>query len=207
MTSDPLQELLRRADAAAGGPAPLPGVLPDRVRRLAERRRRRNVAGGAVVAAMFATFSATWLLSSGTVSRPEGQTETAARGSGTRAAPSGAVAPDTQRLLTEIASLRAEGDLRMQIVERTRAIRQREIRLAALERELTRPDPVELARAEVEQSAATLVHQAERLHRALNLRAAAIDSYHRTIRLFPQTRSAQVARARLSELGVKQGDS
>jgi hypothetical protein len=114
---------------------------------------------------------------------------------------------ETGEALAEIARLRAEGDLRIKVISRTLAIQQRELRLAQLEREAAQPDPLRVAQAQVEETASILVHHAERLHRTFDLQASAIDSYRRTIDLFPQTRSAQTARARLVELLAKQGDS
>jgi len=202
MTTDPLEDILRLADAAAGSPSPLPADLPRRVRHLAERRRQVRI-GGTAAAVCVATFL---LLYSIPAPRPDG------RGGVVRVTPQPEVQPgealaDGERVRAEIARLRAEGDLRMEIIRRTLAIQQRELRLAQLEREAAQPDPLRLAQAQVEEAASILVHHADRLHRTFDLQASAIDSYRRAIDLFPQTRSAQTARARLVELQAKQGDS
>jgi len=202
MTTDALESLLRRADAVAGLPSVPPADLPRRVRHLAERRRRVRIAGSAA-AVCVATFL---LLYNIPAPRPDG------RGRVVQVTPQPEVQPgevlaDAERVRAEIARLRAEGDLRMEIISRTLAIQQRELRLAQLEREAAQPDPLRLAQAQVEEAASILVHHADRLHRTFDLQASAIDSYRRTIDLFPQTRSAQTARARLVELQAKQGDS
>jgi hypothetical protein len=202
MATDPLEKLLRRADVSAGLPSVLPVDLPRRVRHLAERRRRVRI-GGAAAAVCVATFL---LLYSIPAPRPGGRAGIVQVASQREVQPGEALA-DAERARAEIARLRAEGDLRMEIVRRTVAIQQRELRLAQLERQAAQPDPLRLAQAQVEEAASILVHHADRLHRTFDLQASAIDSYRRTIDLFPQTRSAQTARARLVELQAKQGDS
>jgi len=203
MATDPLEKLLRRADALAGLPSALPADLPRRVRHLAERRRRVRIAGSAAAAACLAAFL---LLYGVPAPRPDGGDGVVQVTPQHEAQPGEALA-DAEWVRAEIARLRAEGDLRMEIVRRILAIQQQQARLAELERELAQPDPLRLAQAQVEEAASILVHHAERLHRTFDLQASAIDSYRRTIDLFPQTRSAQTARARLVELQAKQGDS
>jgi hypothetical protein len=202
MSTDPLEDMLRLADAAAGSPSPLPADLPGRVRHLAGRRRPVRIGGTAAVVCV-ATFL---LLYSIPAPRPDGRSGVV-RVSPQPEVQNGEALADAERALAAIARLRAEGDLRMEVARRTLAIQQRELRLARLEREAAQPDPLRLAQAQVEETASILVHHADRLHRTFDLQASAIDSYRRTIDLFPQTRSAQTARARLVELQAKQGDS
>ncbi len=203
MATDPLEKLLRRADALAGLPSALPADLPRRVRHLAERRRRVRIAGSTAAAACLAAFL---LLYGVSAPRPDGGDGVVQVTPQHEAQPGEALA-DAEWVRAEIARLRAEGDLRLEIIRRTLAIQQQQARLADLERELAQPDPLRLAQARVEEAASILVHQADQLHRTLSSPEAAFASYRHTIELFPRTHSAQIARARLAELRAKQGDS
>lgn len=199
MKPDPLGELLRRADAAAGPPSPLPPDLVVRVQRSAALRRRRIVLVSTAAAVAFLAVGTSLLLRS----VEPGQT-VAGREQLVRAADS---EPDVAQLQAEIARLRAEADSRLAVARRMAELLRRHERLAALAAESQGPDPVKQARQEMDQAAGILVCQADRLHRELHLRARAIESYRAAIRLFPDTAWATVAQERLTKIEQETGET
>lgn len=82
-----------------------------------------------------------------------------------------------------------------------------EQRLAAL-RKQAEADPLKAISDQMDRAALTMVYQADRMYHELNLRESAMASYERTIKLFPKTHWAEVARDRLAELKTAgKGDS
>jgi hypothetical protein len=68
------------------------------------------------------------------------------------------------------------------------------------------PEPTAAVDQQLEQAASLIVYQADRLRKEMNLPAEAIRSYRSAIELFPETRAAQAARARLDEMNASRGD-
>ena len=191
MSERSVEELLRRADAAAGRPALVPD-LAGRVLRRARRRRRRAVVGLAAAASVLLAAGATLLLSTdraAPTAPPEHVADTQRP-----VRPGGA-----ERLREEIARLRAEADSRMAVVEHMLALERRREKAKPYRRHVAVADPAEQIQQQMDKAALVMVYQADRLSRQLNLRAPAMAIYRRTIELFPETHWAGVARQRLHE--------
>ncbi len=101
----------------------------------------------------------------------------------------------------KVAELAAQSEASQKFVaELLRNEREHE-RLMQLEMELASiPDPLVEMAFEDDKTAFVMVYQADRLYRELNLRDSAVETYNRVIELFGETRWAQVARERLSEI-------
>jgi tetratricopeptide (TPR) repeat protein len=181
-TEDRLRELLRRADADAGPPPTVARDLPGRVLLRESRFRRRIALASSAAAAVFLVIGITTLW---------------------RANLPKAVA-DVER--AEIVQLQHEADSQAKIARRVAELRQRDERLAVLRAAAARPDPVQRAQQQVDQTALTLLQQGDHLYRDLGLPQPAADSYRRTVRLFPQTRWAGLAQQRLHEMATEKGD-
>ena len=198
MSPEPIEDLLRDADRAAGRPPDGPADLAGRVLRTVRRRRRiRNgVRAGAVVSVL---AIATVLF----VTRPDLDRASIQP-------PAIALRPDGEdqiaRLRAEIARLGAEADAAAALAKRMSDLKQRHARLGALRRKLRQPDPLEQARREVGRTPFIIVYQADRMYRELELHASAAKAYRRAIDLFPDSPWAQVARGRLSEMENSEGD-
>jgi len=111
--------------------------------------------------------------------------------------------PDIAQIKAEIERLHREADTRLAVVLRTQEILEEMRRFDELKRQPPLPDAVANARREVDQAAYTLVSQADRMCRELDLCDSAAVKYRRVVELFPETRWAVVARQRLSELERK----
>ena len=182
MEPNTLPQLLRQADREAGGPRPIAGDLPGRVRQLARRRRRILVRNGALAVGLVVTL--------GVLLGPQlrRQQESVSIPIANSSAPS---------LDNELLALKAEAEsLRAEILAAqpapARAI----------------PRPVMVTRSvddELERAAYLIVYQADRYHHELDMPESAIASYRQTIDLFPRTRAAQTARDRLSQLENTKG--
>jgi hypothetical protein len=178
-----LQELLRRADADAGPVPRTPSDLPGRVLARARRSWERAALVGNVAAAILLAVGVTIVLRA------------------TAPSPSGIVT------VADVAGLQREADSRLAIARRTVELCARDERLAALRAEADRPDPVQRAQQEVDQTAFTLLQQGDHLYHDLGLKQPAADSYRRTVRLFPETRWAGLAEQRLKEMATEKGDT
>ena len=195
MSDDPLKKLLQQADAMAGGPPETPGDLAQRVRVLAARRQRVRVGFSAAAAAIVLVVGMTLLWPQGSAppqpvnEPPVVQVEQSQ--------------PDIARLKAEIERLHREADTRLAVVQRTQEILEEMRRFEELKRQPPWPDAVANVRREVDQAAYTLVSQADRMCRELDLCDSAAVKYRRVVELFPETRWAVVARQRLSELERK----
>jgi hypothetical protein len=189
MPLDPLQELLRRADADAGPVPRLRADLPGRVMSRARRAQERTALAGSVAAALLLAIGVMTFLRTTAPSEPA------------------AVEAVERRLTADVAALQREADSRATIARRFAELRERDERLAALQAEATRPDPVQRAQQEVDQTAFVLLQQGDHLYRDLGLKERAADSYRRTARLFPETRWAGLARQRLEEMETDKGDT
>lgn len=201
MSEDPIKELLRKVDLAAGPPNSQ-GDLVARVFRLARRRAAvtRWAAAAGIVLALGAAGLMVRIAGPGGAQRPQGQLADAQRRPSTSIdTPNGPPAAQTpgSRLRAEIASLRAEADSRAAVVEHMLAAEQRRKSLARYRRQRAWPDPGEQVERRMDRAALAMVFQADRMYGQTETRAPAMAIYHRTIELFPESRWADVARQRL----------
>ncbi len=179
MTEDKLKNLLYDADQTAGGPVPLSAKLAAAVRRRAKRRHIANlvvrVAAAAVVLFAFGLWSYT------------------AR-----------KARDQQRIVAlemQIKQLRAQTESTLNLIREVLDEDRKQRRFYELQAQLASySDPLEEIQKQVDKTAFILVYQANRMYRELDQKDSAIRAYNRVIELFPQSRWAEEARQRLSEI-------
>jgi hypothetical protein len=177
-----IRELLHQADADAAAP---PALGRDLVARVLQRELRiwdRIGLATSAAAAVFLVIGVTILYRAG--------------------APAGLVGAQS----ADIAQLEREADSRASVARRIEELRRRDKRLAALRAQIARPDPVQQAQKELDQTALTLLQQGDHLYRDLDLAQPAADSYRAAVRLFPQTRWAAMARQRLADMRPEKGD-
>ncbi len=198
MNDEQLQQLLRQADEAFGEPRVGSADLSLRVRRRARRQRRVRTIGAAVAAVLVLSLSTVaWVNRAG---RP-------GAGPAPIVVDNGPKPVSMAELQMQIEQLREEIRTGCAAVQEVLKRQEFEQRLAAL-RERAEADPLKEVSDQVDRAALTMVYQADRMYRELNLRESAVASYERTIELFPQTHWAQVAKDRLAELKTAgKGDS
>lgn len=182
MTPDTLTQLLRQADHEAGGPRAVPDDLPERVRKLAHRRKRLRVQGGVAAIGLMTIL--------GVLIGPR------LRGNDAHTTiPAITVAAST--LDDELRAIKVETEkLRAEIL----AAQPIPARVPARPRVVTPTVDEELERA-----AYLIVYQADRYHRELDMPESAIASYRQAIDLFPGTRAAQTAQDRLGQIETPKG--
>jgi len=196
MSDEPLKRILQEADAAAGPPPELPADLARRVRRLAARRRQVRFGLGVAAAIVLAVGMMSLWSQAPTPSRPGGDSRSVQRPEPL----------DVASIRAEIEALRREADVRLAVAQRTQEILEQMRRAEAVtKRPQALPDPVADARRQLDKAAYTLVFQADRMCRELDLCDSAAIKYQRVVELFPDTPWAVVARQRLSEI-EKKGD-
>jgi hypothetical protein len=199
-----LEALLR---AASRSETPFPDAAPDladRVRRLRTRRRRTRTALGGLMATAVLIGGTTWV-----VYYAASPTQEANQPVADAIKPPPVVgafsAEDAQRLRAEIAELAAEAQRREQAVEEmTRRQRSRE-QIARLERHLDQPDPLEVARIEIEKTAFLLIDHAQQ-QSLLSPDSSPAEEYRRILEDFPGTSAARTAEQRLSRFKPEKGD-
>jgi hypothetical protein len=171
---DPLAELLRTADAGQ----PLPAQRGDVAGRVYRRARRRRAARGFVAAVLVVGMGVSaWL------SRPP-------------AVHSKLASADIARLQRECARLIADADMHDQTAQLMMS------RERAGARRVGAADDRDALAVQLERSALILVNQGEHLLREPDARTEAVDAFRRVLELFPQSRGAAVARARLNQIGA-----
>ncbi len=179
MTEDKIKNLLQRADQTAGEPVPVSANLAADVRRRANRRQTANLAARIAIAAIVVIALGIWSF-------------TAKK---TR---------DQQKLVTleiQIKQLQAQTDATLKFIREVLDEERKQRRLQELQAQLASiPDPLEEIQKQVDKTAFILVYQANRMYRELDQKASAIQAYNRVIELFPQSRWAEEARQRLSEI-------
>lgn len=182
MTKDKIENLLRTADQMAGPAKPVSANLAAAVRRRANRRRTIRILTpiAAIVVALAAV--GVWSLATRTTETPQ----------------------DQKRLVsieTQLAQLEARTDATLKLIQDVLEKERQQRKLAELQAELASiGDPLEEVQEQIEKTAFILVYQADRMYRERNQRDSAVRTYNRVIELFPQTRSAQTAKQRLSEV-------
>ncbi|MHC4456291.1 MAG: tetratricopeptide repeat protein [Planctomycetota bacterium] len=181
MTEDKIKNLLQKADQTAGHPAPIPDNLTAAVRRRARQRHFANLTIPTATAAIILIAFGIWLL---TTKTEIGQSP-----------------EKIASLEAQIQLLQARTDAALNLIQEVIENERKQRRLDELQARLANiPDPLEEIQNQVEKTAFILVYQADRMHRELNQKDSAIQAYNQVIRLFPQTRSAEVARQKLSEI-------
>ncbi len=185
MTEDTIKNLLQKADRAAGEPA-LVSIDLSAVRRNANRRQTINLAVRIAAAAVIVIALGIWSF-------------TAKK---TR---------DQQRIIVlemQIKQLRAQTDATLNLIREVLDEERKQRRLNELQAQLASySDPLEEIRKQVDKTAFILVYQANRMYRELDQKEAAINAYNRVIELFPQSRWAEEARQRLSEIKNNQNNN
>ncbi|MHC5060679.1 MAG: tetratricopeptide repeat protein [Planctomycetota bacterium] len=175
----------------ATGPGPVPANLAQAVRRLGRRNNITKIAAPVAAAAVFLVAVGIWQLSD--------------RASKETSMPSIAQNGQTQEIAApsqaEIRELVARTDALVELVHEVLEQERSRQRLAELEAELASiPDPLDEIRKSIDKTAFTLLYQADRMYRELDLKDSAVEAYNRVIELFPENRWADTARQRLSEI-------
>ena len=182
MTEDKIKNLLYEADQTAGGPAPV-SIDLSAVRRRANRRQTVNLAARIAAAAVVVIALGIWSF-------------TAKK---TR---------DRQRIIAleaEIKQLKVQTDATLHLIREVLEEERKQRRLNELQAQLASySDPLQEIEKQVDKTAFILVYQANRMYRELDQKETAIQAYNRVIELFPQSRWAEVARQRLSEIQKNQ---
>ena len=190
MISDPLVELLRRADDRAP-PPPAPAGLAEKVRSRARLQSRRRLAAAGLLVPFVLVAALSWK-----TRNPFGDPVPVA----TTIEVAPPVAHQVSVEAVEATRLRAEASLRISTVEALRsrvARREKAQRARELLAGAEAPDSIS---AEWDKAALTMLDHAERLRRDLKQVDAALAAYRRTVELFPDTRWAAVARQRIEQL-------
>jgi len=198
--SDSLARLIRDADAAARPGRPLADGLADRVRRKAQRRARTR-ATTAVVGVLVLVGLGGWRL----LGTAPGNTHIASPGESKPPAMT-PTTPDPAELRAEIGRLESEIRTREAAVDALLACEKNRARLAVLQRELDRPDPLEELRGQIAGAADMALESAEQRCGSGATGTACAKAYKRIVDLFPQTPAADTARQRMNEIGTSQGE-
>jgi len=182
VNDEQIKSLLEDADRTAGPPQYGP-IRAGEIRLRLRRRRSIAIAAPAAAAAVLLCGVALWNR------RPHPQ-EPAAE-------PQERIAS----LEEQVRQLQEQTETTMRLVQEVLAKERQERRLAALQAELASiPDPAQELQRQADKTAFTLVYQADRMIRELDQTESAVETYEQVIRLFPQSRSADVARERLAEI-------
>lgn len=186
MAMDPLEDLLRDVDAAAGPGPPRDGQLPERVRQLDRRRRRRKIAlGGSATAVLLVALAVPYLpgrRDPAPIWPPLG-----------RESPSVAEHSELPRLEAELANLESQLAALLATERHVAATGQ-------LRRIAPPPNREERVRRQLDLSAATVLAGAEVKYHRLSLTDSAAVDYRRVCEMYPDTISAETAAVRLAEI-------
>lgn len=185
MNRDPLEQLLRDADAGDATPA-VDGDLARRVRDRAKRQRRNRATGGGFAATACALVLVAWMM------WPH---EQPAPLQIVRHATQSPKAPEDAR--AELLALSAEADRLAAVAEALWATEQPT--RAAARRRSAGGRGGDVA-AQVERAAFTMVYQAARMPAARGAASPAAEVYRQVAQSFPDTASGEVARQRLTQL-------
>ena len=183
MKEDKIKNLLQKADQTAGGPVPVSANLAAAVRRCANRRQTVNLAARIAAAAVVLFALGIWSF-------------TAKK------------ARDRQRIVAlemQIKQLKVQTDATLNFIREVLEEERKQRRLDELQAQLASiPDPLEEIQKQVDKTAFILVYQANRMYRELDQKDAAIQAYNRVIEFFPQSRWAEEAQQRISEIQNEQ---
>lgn len=187
MTEDKLKKLLQRADRAAGGATEV-RVDVSAVRRRAGRKSMLNLIVPLAAAAVLMIALGIMALMFKSKEPTQEQQKVAL-------------------LEDRIKQLQARTDAIIGLIQQVLDEEKRQSRLDELQAQLASiPDPIEQVQEQVDKTAFILVYQADRFYRELNQTDSAIEAYNRVIKLFPESRWAQVARQRLEEIKNKKSN-
>lgn len=181
MNEEQIEELLQRADEAAGGPVyhrPAAARIRRHVRhRWLTRAGVPALAAAVALGAMALSAVGVWM------NKPPREPQRIAS------------------LEMQVKQLQTQTDAALRLVRGVLEKERRERRHAALAAELASiPDPLEEIEKQLDQTAFTLLYQADRLYQELNQTESAVAAYKEVIQLFPGNRWADVARERLLEI-------
>jgi tetratricopeptide (TPR) repeat protein len=182
MTKDKIENLLRTADQMAGPAKLVSANLAAAVRQRAHWRRTIRIL--TPVAAVIAALAAVgvWSLATTRTETPQDQTRLVS-------------------IETQLAQLQARTDATLKLIQDVLEKERQQRKLAELEAKLANiRDPLKEVQEQIEKTAFILVYQADRMYQQRNQRDSALATYNRVIELFPQTRSAEKARQKLSEI-------
>ena len=105
------------------------------------------------------------------------------------------------RMQRQIADLTERTDATVEFVQRILNEHEGQQRLARSNQRLAAiPDPMGEIQARVDQTAFTMLYQADLLYKQLNLKDSAAEAYQRVIELFPDNRWAETAKQRLKDM-------
>lgn len=189
MAIDPLEKLLRDADADAGAGPPRHERAPERIRRLAHRRQRRKVA--------FATAAAAVLMVGLAVGRYAGRPDPVPT------LPPIAKDVELRPVQPEIASQQQIQAEIARLESQVAVLLARERRAAAIEqlRKLPPPQTREAwAQEQLDRSAVIVLVGARVKHEQFALPESAAADYRRVTKLYPNTIWAETAAMRLAAI-------
>jgi len=105
----------------------------------------------------------------------------------------------------QVKQLQVQTDATLRLIQEVLQDERRQRRLDKLYAELASiPDPLEEIQTQVDKTGFILVYQADQMYREFKLIDSASRMYRRVIELFPQSRWAEVARQRLSQIQESQ---
>lgn len=180
MTEDKIKDLLQKADQTAPSLPPVSADLGATIHRLANQRRLTNIAGPLAAAAVILIAFGIWHVK--TVKTTSDEQKMAS-------------------LEAEIQQLQARTDATLKLIREVLDYEQKQRHLRELEAKLASiPDPLEEMQRQIDKTAFILVYQADHMYRELDQKDSAIRTYNRVIKLFPHSRSAELAKQRLSKI-------
>ncbi len=189
MNEDRIRELLESADRAAGPPSYGP-VSVARIRKRAHRRRMRRVAFPLAAAAVLLLGLSIWSVGTRTSQPPVPESE--------------------QRIASleeQVRQLQTQTESALRLVQDVLAQERQQQRLDALETELASiGDPRQEMLTQADKAAFVLVYQADRFYRELKQTQSAIEAYEQVIRVFPESRWAEEAKARLAKIKTNESN-
>ncbi|NQU24118.1 MAG: hypothetical protein HQ567_22780 [Candidatus Nealsonbacteria bacterium] len=204
-----LEQLLREAGRATEPPVDLPADLAGRVRDLHRRRRVRAAAATAVGVAVLLVSVPVYRYFGPDRDRSIVDAHATADDDAPHRSPRGDNVDDNAaeiaRLQRELLQIRAELHAKESAVRPALDAWRRGNQRAALRRELSKPDPWQLAHVEIEKTAFLLVDHVDRQDREALLPDARQAAYRQVVELFPETHWGAVAQSRLRE-PPNQGD-
>ena len=179
---DKIEELLQTADKAGGNPRYKSDNLAGVVRHRAHRRQIKIAAGQITIAVLI--FMSLCL---GIITKNN--------------APKQLSAEQTASLNEQIQDLNKRIDSTLNLVQEVIASQKAQERLDKLNAELASiPDPVEEMKEKIEKTAFILVYYADKRYEEYGNVEDVSQTYNRVIELFPETRSAELARQRLLKI-------
>ena len=182
MMDDKIKSLLQKADRMAAKPQPISPNLTTIVHRRAYHRHLRNNIVSVAVAAVVLIALGIWSLTAGKTNEQQ----------------------KIVALETQIKQLHERTDVVLNLVQEVLEHQRKQRHLDELKAQLASiTDPLEETRRQIDKTAFILVYQANRMYTELNQKSSAVQAYNRVIELFPQTKWAEVARQRLSEIQNK----